>query len=106
MSIGMTYEQYWYGDPLMVKAFLKADKLMQERKNAEAWLQGMYIYDAVSRLFPFPAILVDGKKMQQSQYLDKPYQFQEAKNPEEVNQELIEKKKAQVRGLQAMLYGK
>lgn len=106
MAIGMTYEQYWYGDPFMVRSFLEADKVRQERKNYEVWLQGMYIYDAISRLFPFPAILVDGNKMQQSQYLDKPYQLQEEKKTEKVEKELIEKKKAQVRGLQAMLFGK
>lgn len=106
MSIGMTYEQYWYGDPLMVKAFLKADKFRQERQNSEAWLQGMYIYDAISRLFPFPAVLADGKKMQQHQYMEEPYKIQEKETPDHVDEEINEKKKAQARGLQAMLYGK
>lgn len=44
----MTYEQYWYGDVWLVEAFLKADKVRQERMNAEAWLQGVYFYDAIS----------------------------------------------------------
>jgi len=47
MAIGMTYEQYWYGDPLMVRAFYKAEQLRQERMNEEAWLFGAYTYRAL-----------------------------------------------------------
>ena len=47
MALGMTYEQYWYGDPLMARAFYKADKLRQERMNDEAWLNGAYILRAL-----------------------------------------------------------
>lgn len=43
----MTYEQYWYGDPLMVRAFYQADKLRQQRMNDEAWLHGAYVYRAL-----------------------------------------------------------
>ena len=48
MSMGMTYDQYWYGDPLMVRAFFKADKLRQKRVNEEAWLYGAYVYHALA----------------------------------------------------------
>lgn len=47
MALGMTYDQYWYGDPLMVRAFYKADKIKQERKDSEAWLQGLYFLKAL-----------------------------------------------------------
>lgn len=47
MAIGMTYEQYWYDDPLMVRAFYKADKLRRERMDEEAWLHGLYILRAL-----------------------------------------------------------
>ena len=47
MAIGMTYDQYWYGDPLMVRAFRKADKMRQERRDEEAWVQGMYFARAL-----------------------------------------------------------
>jgi len=43
----MTYEQYWYGDPLMVRAFYKAEKLRQDRKNSELWLAGIYFQKAI-----------------------------------------------------------
>lgn len=47
MALGMTYEQYWYGDPLMARAFYKADKLRQQRINDEAWLYGSYFLQAL-----------------------------------------------------------
>lgn len=43
----MTYDQYWYGDPLMVRAFYKADRIRQERKDSEAWLTGLYVLRAL-----------------------------------------------------------
>lgn len=48
MAIGMTYEQYWYDDPLMVRAFYKAEKLRQERIDEEAWLGGFYMMNALN----------------------------------------------------------
>lgn len=44
----MTYDQYWYGDPQMARAFYEAEKLRQERTNSEAWLQGIYFYQALN----------------------------------------------------------
>ena len=43
----MTWDQYWYGDPLMVRAFYKAEKLRQERADNDAWLHGLYVLKAI-----------------------------------------------------------
>lgn len=43
----MTYDQYWHGDPLMVRAFYKAYKVRQQQVNVEAWLYGAYVYRAL-----------------------------------------------------------
>ena len=43
----MTYDQYWYGDPLMVRAFYKAEQLRKKKVNEEAWLTGVYMYKAL-----------------------------------------------------------
>lgn len=43
----MTWDQYWHGDVWMTKVFLEADRIRQERMNAEKWLQGLYFHDAV-----------------------------------------------------------
>lgn len=48
----MTDVQYWDGDNTLVKYYREAESLRAERENQTLWLQGMYIYDAVSRLTP------------------------------------------------------
>ena len=46
LAIGMTYDQYWYDDPMLVRAFAKADQIKRERKDFDLWLQGRYFADA------------------------------------------------------------
>lgn len=46
--MGMTYDQYWYGDPQMVRAFYEAHKKRQEMLNFDAWLHGLYNFEALS----------------------------------------------------------
>ena len=52
LSIGMTYEQFWEGDPELVKYYRKAEELKNDKKNQELWLQGMYIYEALCDVAP------------------------------------------------------
>ena len=52
LSIGMTEDQYWDKDCMLAKYYSEADELRKERMNQELWLQGMYFYDAMSRLSP------------------------------------------------------
>lgn len=46
LSIGMTYEQFWKDDPLLVKYYLKAENIRKERENINAYIQGFYFYQA------------------------------------------------------------
>ena len=50
--MGMTYDQYWNDDCTLVKYYRQADRIKSERKNQDAWLQGMYFYDALIRVSP------------------------------------------------------
>ncbi len=52
LSIGMTEEQYWDKDPMLVKYYRKAEKLNNQKINEQAWIQGMYIYDTLLRVAP------------------------------------------------------
>lgn len=47
MAIGMTYEQYWYDDPLLVRAFYKAHIMKRQMAEYDAWLQGAYMKAAI-----------------------------------------------------------
>ena len=44
--MGMTYEQYWEQSPYLVVAYRKAYRLKREADNEQAWLQGLYTFDA------------------------------------------------------------
>lgn len=44
--MGMTYDQYWEGPPRLAVTFRKAYRLRREAENEQAWLQGLYVFDA------------------------------------------------------------
>ena len=71
MAMGMTYEQFWDGDPEMVKAYRKAYELRRKVENQRAWLQGMYFYDAICRTAPILRAFSKAKKPQP--YPTEPY---------------------------------
>lgn len=72
MSIGMTYHDYWDGDAMMAKYFREADELSRERENYNAWLHGVYIYEAL--LDASPALNALSKKK-------KPYPYRKSPIP-------------------------
>ena len=52
ISIGMSPEQFWEGDPDLCIYYRKADELRLERENMKLWLQGHYIYEALCDVAP------------------------------------------------------
>lgn len=44
--MGMTPTQYWEESPLLAVAYRKAYRLRREAENEQAWLQGLYVFDA------------------------------------------------------------
>lgn len=44
-------EQYWEQSPFLAVVYRKAYKLRRETENEQAWLQGLYFYDAVAVCF-------------------------------------------------------
>ena len=86
--MGMTSEQFWEQDCSLAKAYRKAFRLKQERENYLAWLQGMYIYEALCDVSPLlHAFAKSGT--QPRPYSDKPYEFEDKKkkSEEESNRE-------------------
>lgn len=68
----MTEEQYWDKDCTLVKAFREADRIRQERRNQEMWLQGAYFYDAIAAVSPIiRAFAKKGTKAEP--YLSEPF---------------------------------
>lgn len=71
LAIGMTYEQFWEEDCCLVIAYRKAFEIKRELNNQAAWLQGMYIYDALCCVAPL--LRAFSKRTKPTPYVEKPY---------------------------------
>lgn len=48
----MSYDEYWNGDPKLVRAYREAEKQRLRMRNWEMWLNGRYTYEAIMNLIP------------------------------------------------------
>lgn len=48
LSVGMPLNEYWDGEGNLVKYYRQAHEQNVKRKNEELWLQGLYIYNALT----------------------------------------------------------
>ena len=69
MAMGMSYAEFWDGEHEMATAYRKAYKLRRETENEQAWLQGLYVYDAFAVCL---ANAFSKRGAKQQQYIDKP----------------------------------
>lgn len=98
LSLGMTYKEYWNGDPTLVIAYRKAEEIRSHRKNWEMWMNGRYVYDAIMRLIPSLNVW---KPKEPIEYIEEPYpltrkEYEErmAKEEKKKQEEIKEKLKA------------
>ncbi len=94
LAIGMSYAEYWEGDASLPRYYRKAYQIKQDEFNNQAWLQGVYIYDAISTALH--NALRDPKKGRAREYAKQPYNFrQKEKNEQEKAKEIaVEQAKA------------
>jgi len=87
IAIGMPTAEFWDGDVTLVKAYRKAYEYKKQEWNVQAYLNGMYVYDALIRVAPiFHAFAKRGTKPME--YRDKPLEILtslQQKKAEEVN---------------------
>ena len=94
LAIGMSYAEYWEGDCSLARYYRKAYQIKQEELNHNAWIQGLYVYDAVSTVV-YNAL--KSKNDPRKSYVEKPYDFKptrektEAEKAQEVE---VEQQKA------------
>ena len=82
----MSYEQFWYGEPRMARAYEEAYMLKQRKRNEEMWIQGSYVCNAVS------VAINNALSKRRIDYLKKPldiYPKTEAEMQEEIRQERL-----------------
>jgi hypothetical protein len=67
--MGMSYEQYWEQSPYLVVAYRKAYRLRRETENEQAWLQGLYMFDAFAVVM---ANVFAKRGSKRQEYLERP----------------------------------
>ena len=89
LAIGMSYAEYWEGDVKLAQYYRKAYNIKQDEINNNAWLQGMYIYDAFSTaLFNFSRSLAKNPPAAKT-YTQQPYDFgKRQKSEQEIAKEV------------------
>lgn len=80
----LTPAEFWHGDYSMLKYYRMAYRKMEDRKNREAWLQGMYVYDAICDVSPILRAFSKAKKP--LPYPDEPYDLHMGESPVEAEQ--------------------
>lgn len=87
----MTYDEYWHKDPWLAKDYREAWKLKQEVTNHDAWLSGLYIYQALSTAL-YNAFREKGAKIEK--YLERPLgQEEPKKTAKEIQDEVYDQLK-------------
>lgn len=92
LAIGMTHEQYWEQDCELVKYYRKAAKIRLALDNQQAWLNGLYVYEAVGDLIPL--LQFGAKKPKSRPYPSKPFEFDAKKVQKSQEEKKMSKGKA------------
>ena len=96
MAMGVSWDEFWYGDYCRLKFYEENYYRQKELKNQELWLGGFYNYMAVSS-----ALAQMFNPNAQAKYPEKPIDFEtEEKSPEEKQKEAIKRMQAQLVAIQ------
>lgn len=86
MAMGMSYDDFWYGDLDIAKYTLKAHRLKKDQMNEQLWLQGLYVYEAMRRLYP---LFNPFSKEKPEEYFKEPIPFSKPKKEDKKEREQI-----------------
>lgn len=97
LSLGMTYEEYWEGDPEMTRYYRDKYRCEMDQRNTELWLTGVYIYEALMDVAPL--INLFDKHRKALPYRTEPYPLTKGNEEDRKKREEQQKMK---NGLDAM----
>nr|DAF76315.1 MAG TPA: hypothetical protein [Caudoviricetes sp.] len=72
LTMGMTPEQFWEQDCALARAYRESYRQRRQLQNEDAWIQGMYIYEALYALHP---VFNGWSKARVKEYRKEPYDF-------------------------------
>ena len=88
----MTREEYWEMSPHLAVAYRKAYRLKRQTENEQAWLQGMYIYDAVAACI---GAALAKRGSEKPKYVERPFDIFPLTEREKKQREKEEREKMQ-----------
>ena len=98
MALGVSADEFWNGDPTLLKYYVETHRIAVEQQNERMWLQGVYFYEAIST-----ALAQAFSKHSNAKYPEKPHRLTPLSEEE---QELENKKKVEEFREQLMAIGK
>ena len=101
MSMGMTYDEFWFGEPERAKAYRKAHELKKKQLNEQLWLQGMYFYEAICDVAPI-LVSYPSKNAKVHPFSSEPYALTKKEQEERERKESERKQKAMMNKFAAM----
>lgn len=91
MFMGMSPDEFWNGDCTLVRSYREKFEMQREYDNFKAWLQGMYIYDAIGRLAP---IFNSFNNEKPETYIEEPYPIKKGTSTEASNDtDIVDRKR-------------
>lgn len=93
MALGVSFDEFWYGDYTRFKYISEANKLKKEAINEQLWLQGLYIDYALSTQFENFGMGLAGKHGKPKRYLEKPIELFPKTEEEKQREDEEERKK-------------
>lgn len=71
LAIGMDYDGFYRKDHTLAISYRRAYEIRRKQDNEDKWLQGAYVYEAISRVAPL--LIPFNEHPKPLPYLDKPY---------------------------------
>lgn len=96
----MSYDEFYLQDVELAKFYRQAYEIKEDRQNSHMWLQGLYIYDAIST--SLYNVFCRKAGQQASSYPSKPYPLTDEQK-EEDQQLTIEEEQAKAKVWMDML---
>lgn len=93
LAIGMSHEQFWYGDPWLCVVFRDMHNLKREMRNEELWLQGLYNFNALSTVLSNFGQMFTKHKRAPQKYIQQPIRVTPLSEAEKRQKEIAERKK-------------
>ena len=92
MSLGMSREEFWDGDISATWDYIEAQRYRDKKQNENAWLNGMYTYNALSVMC---ANLFSKNASNKYEYPNEPYKLYLTEKETEIERKKQEEQSAE-----------